>query len=93
MAHTKATGSTQNTRDSQPKYLGIKLSDGERAKIGSIIVRQRGTKFWPGENVRLGRDWTIYAVKDGVVKFSQKRKERFDGKTARVKVVSVLSPA
>ena len=93
MANTKATGSTQNTRDSQPKYLGIKLSDGERAKIGSIIVRQRGTKFWPGENVRLGRDWTIYAVKDGVVKFSQKRKERFDGKTARVKVVSVLSPA
>ena len=90
MAHTKATGSTQNVRDSQPKYLGVKLFAGERANVGSIIVRQRGTKFFPGENVRAGRDFTLYAVKDGTVKFSTKRKTRFDGKKRLVSVVSVL---
>ena len=90
MAHTKATGSTSNLRDSQPKYLGVKLFAGERAKVGSIIVRQRGTKFFPGENVRAGRDFTLYAVKDGTVKFSTKRKTRFDGKKRLVSVVSVL---
>lgn len=90
MAHTKATGSTSNLRDSGPKYLGVKLSQGERAKAGSVIVRQRGTKFWPGENVRAGRDWTLYAIKEGAVKFSTKRKTRFDGKTSMRKVVSVI---
>lgn len=89
MAHTKATGSTSNLRDSQPKYLGVKLFAGERAKTGSIIIRQRGTKFWPGKNVRLGRDHTLYAVKEGQVKFSERRRTRFDGKLQRVKVVSV----
>lgn len=90
MTHTKATGSTSNARDSGPKYLGVKLYAGEKAKIGSVIVRQRGTKIWPGTNVRAGRDWTLYAVKEGVVKFSTKRKSRFDGKNARVNVVSVV---
>ncbi|OGF82245.1 50S ribosomal protein L27 [Candidatus Giovannonibacteria bacterium RIFCSPLOWO2_01_FULL_46_13] len=90
MAHTKATGSTANLRDSGPKYLGVKLFSGEKAKIGSIIIRQRGSKFWPGQNVRVGKDWTIYAIKEGIVKFSTKRKSRFDGKTARVKTVSVI---
>ena len=90
MAHTKATGSTSNLRDSQPKYLGVKLFAGERAKIGSIIVRQRGTRFWPGENVRLGKDFTLYAAKEGVVRFSDRRKIRFDGKMKHVKVVSVV---
>lgn len=89
MAHTKATGSTSNLRDSGPKYLGVKLFGGEKAKAGSIIVRQRGTKFLPGENVRLGRDWTIYAAKEGVVKFSTRRRRRFDGKLKRMAVVSV----
>ncbi|MDP3785019.1 MAG: 50S ribosomal protein L27 [bacterium] len=90
MAHTKATGSTSNLRDSQPKYLGVKLFAGERAKPGSIIIRQRGTKFFPGTNVRLGKDHTLYAIREGVVKFSSKRRERFDGKIRRAKVVSVL---
>jgi large subunit ribosomal protein L27 len=89
MAHTKATGSTSNLRDSKPKYLGVKLFAGERAKVGSVLVRQRGTKFWPGQNVRAGKDWTLYAIKEGVVEFSTKRKSRFDGKAARVNVVSV----
>lgn len=91
MAHTKATGSTSNLRDSKPKYLGVKLSAGERAKKGSIIIRQRGTKFYPGENVKAGKDWTLYAIKDGFVKFGTKRKNSFDGKVARVNVVSVVS--
>lgn len=90
MAHTKATGSTQNIGDSQPKYLGVKLFAGERAKTGAIIVRQRGTKFWPGENVRLGSDHTLYAAEEGMVKFSERRRTRFDGKPQRVKVVSVV---
>lgn len=90
MAHTKATGSTSNLRDSKPKYLGVKLFGGERAKIGSIIIRQRGTKFYPGENVKVGRDWTLYAMKSGLVKFGTKRKTSFDGKTSRVSVVSVV---
>ena len=90
MAHTKATGSTANARDSGPKYLGVKLFAGEKAKIGSIIVRQRGTKFWPGSNVRVGKDWTIYAIKEGQVQFSTKHKNHFDGKNSRVSVVSVI---
>ncbi|MBI2024053.1 50S ribosomal protein L27 [Candidatus Giovannonibacteria bacterium] len=91
MAHTKATGSTSNLRDSKPKYLGVKLFEGEKAKIGSVLIRQRGTKFWPGENVRAGKDWTLYAIKDGKVKFSTKRKNRFDGKNTRIRVVSVIA--
>jgi len=77
MAHTKATGSTSNLRDSKPKYLGVKLSAGQNAKTGAIIIRQRGTKFYPGENVKAGRDWTLYAMKPGLVKFSTKRKTSF----------------
>ena len=90
MAHTKATGSTSNLRDSHPKSLGAKTFAGERGKVGAIVVRRRGTKFFPGENVRAGRDFTLYAVKDGTVKFSTKRKTRFDGKKRLVSVVSVL---
>ncbi len=91
MAHTKATGSTSNLRDSGPKYLGVKLSQGEAAKIGSIIIRQRGSKFRAGENVRVGKDWTIYSLKEGVVNFTTKRKNRFDGKSRRVNIVSVIA--
>ena len=70
MAHKKGVGSSRNGRDSNPKMLGVKLYDGQAVKPGMIIVRQRGTKIRPGENVRLGSDDTIYAVTDGVVKFS-----------------------
>jgi len=89
MAHTKAGGSTQNLRDSQPKYLGIKLFAGEKAQPGSIIVRQRGTRFIAGTNVRMGKDHTLYAIKEGQVKYLRKRKTRFDGNTVLRKVVSV----
>lgn len=90
MAHTKAGGSTQNNRDSGPKYLGIKLYAGERAKAGSILVRQRGTKFYPGAGTRLGKDDTLYAIREGVVKFETKRKIKFDGNKKHINLVSVV---
>lgn len=90
MAHKKAGGSTRLGRDSQPKYLGIKLHDGQKAQPGSIIVRQRGTKFRPGKNVRRGNDDTIYAVKNGVVKFSTKMVIKFDGNRKKAKFVNVI---
>lgn len=69
MAHKKAGGSTRNGRDSNPKYLGIKLFGGQRVRAGNIIVRQRGTRFHAGENVGVGRDHTLFALADGHVKF------------------------
>ena len=69
MAHKKAGGSTRNGRDSNPKYLGVKRYGGEVVKAGSIIIRQRGTKTHPGTNVGSGIDHTLFALKDGVVKF------------------------
>jgi large subunit ribosomal protein L27 len=71
MAHHKAGGSSRNGRDSPGRRLGVKLFGGEAATGGNIIVRQRGTKFFPGENVSMGRDHTIFAVKDGTVKFRE----------------------
>lgn len=90
MAKTKAAGATKLGRDSQPKYLGLKLSEGQKVKPGMLIVRQRGTKFCPGKNVKKGSDDTLYAVKEGVVKFKTKRKKRFDGSQRIVKVVNVV---
>ena len=69
MAHKKAGGSTRNGRDSNPKYLGVKRYGGEAVLAGNIIVRQRGTKFKAGDNVGVGRDHTLFALKDGKVKF------------------------
>lgn len=91
MAHTKAIGSTQLGRDSQPKYLGVKLHDGQIAKPGNIIVRQRGTKFIPGDGVRIGHDDTIYAVIAGKVKFTTKKKKLFNGQKRLVKVVNIVA--
>lgn len=71
MAQKKAGGSSKNGRDSNPKYLGVKCYGGEAVKGGSIIVRQRGTKFHPGENVGMGRDHTLYSKVAGVVRFSR----------------------
>jgi large subunit ribosomal protein L27 len=71
MAHKKGQGSSRNGRDSNPQMLGIKLFGGQLAKPGSIICRQRGTRWRPGKNVRVGRDWTIYSVIDGKVLFDQ----------------------
>jgi len=89
MASTKAGGSTKNVRDSNPKYLGVKRADGQSVRNGEIIVRQRGTKIEAGNNVRVGRDHTLYAVVSGTVSFSEKRKKRFDGSVTKKKVVSV----
>lgn len=90
MSKVKAGGTAKNLRDSQPKFLGVKLSDGAKAKPGAIIVRQRGTKFMPGVGVKLGKDHTIFALKEGIVKFKNKRKTRFDGKTVKRKLVEVI---
>lgn len=90
MAKTKAAGSTRLGRDSAPKYLGVKISDGQKAGSGMIIVRQRGTKFLAGKNVRRGGDDTLYAATEGVVSFATKKKKRFDGSQRIVKVVNVL---
>ena len=78
-------------RESMSQRLGIKLYDGQKVKIGMIIVRQRGTKYLLGRNVKKGSDDTIYAMKDGFVKFSQKTKRLYDGSSRVAKVVSVLS--
>ncbi len=91
MAHTKAIGSTQLGRDSQPKYLGVKLHDGQIAKPGNIIIRQRGTKFLPGKGVRLGHDYTIYAVSVGKIKFTTKKKKLFNGHKRLIKIVNVIA--
>jgi len=89
MAHRKAGGTARNLRDSQPKYLGTKLYAGQTAKAGSIIVRQRGTKILAGDNVRAGKDHTLFAVKPGTVSFREVRKTKFDGTSSRKKVVDV----
>ena len=91
MAHTKSSGATRLGRDSGPQYLGVKKYDGEQVRPGNIIVRQRGSTIVPGANVRQGKDYTLYAVADGTVKFSERRKVRFDGTMRRVKVANVLS--
>ena len=91
MAHTKAIGSTHLGRDSQPKYLGVKLYDGQVAQPGSIIIRQRGTKFFPGKGVRRGNDDTLYSVINGKIKFTTTKRKRFDGSRRLVKVVNVIT--
>lgn len=82
-AHKKGMGSSKNGRDSNPKMLGVKRYGGQAVLAGNILVRQRGSKFRPGENVMMGRDFTLFAVADGLVRFEQK-----DGR-ALVSVVAV----
>ncbi len=74
MAHKKGQSSSRNGRDSQPKMLGVKAFGGEFVTTGSIIIRQRGTKYHPGKNVGCGRDYTLFALADGTVKFSKARR-------------------
>ncbi len=90
MAHRKAGGTAHNLRDSNPKYLGIKIQDGQKAKVGFVLVRQRGTRVLPGKNVSMGKDHTLFALKDGVVKFKHKRKEGFDNIMQKKKVVHIV---
>ena len=91
MAHTKAIGSTKLGRDSIAKRLGIKLQDGQKVSVGQIIVRQRGTKYTPGAGVMRAADDTLFAGKDGTVKFSTKMKTHFDGSRKRATVVQVIA--
>jgi large subunit ribosomal protein L27 len=76
MAHKQGQGSSKNGRDSKPKFLGIKCFGGEHVIAGNIIVRQRGTRFRPGRNVGLGRDFTLFALSEGIVKFDSTAKKR-----------------
>ncbi|MFH0776869.1 MAG: 50S ribosomal protein L27 [Patescibacteria group bacterium] len=89
MAHKKAGGSTQNIRDSQPKYLGVKKFGGERVAAGNIIIRQKGMKYEPGANVYAGKDFTIHAKIAGKVKFNEKQLLKFNSQKKRKTVVSV----
>ena len=88
MAHKKGQGSTRNGRDSNPKMRGVKRFAGENVRAGSILVRQVGTKFHAGENVGIGRDWTLFAKVDGVVKF-----ERHGRYRTRIAVYPAAAPA
>ena len=90
MAHKKAGGSTSLGRDSQSKRLGVKLSDGQYAKSGAIIIRQRGTKYHPGQNVKKGKDDTLFSITNGFVKFTTKKLKKFNGKLADTKIVNVV---
>jgi large subunit ribosomal protein L27 len=85
MAHKKGVGSSRNGRDSNPKMLGVKCGDGQSVRSGAIIVRQRGTRIHPGNNVGMGKDHTLFALVDGAVKFENATKDR--------KRVSVYAPA
>lgn len=89
MAKTKATGATKLGRNSLPKYLGVKLFEGQSAKTGMIIVRQRGTHFRAGKDVKMGGDNTLYALKDGFVKYQTKRVKTFDGSKKMTKIVKI----
>lgn len=90
MATKKGGGSTKNGRDSNPKYLGVKINEGERAKTGAVLVRQRGTDVIPGTSVGMGKDHTLFALKDGIVRFAYTRMTHFDTSAKKKKVVSVV---
>ena len=90
MATKKSGGSTTLGRDSQSKRLGVKLSDGQKAKTGSIIIRQRGTKYHPGENVKKGKDDTLFASSAGIVRFKTKKLQKFNNKLVKGKIVNVV---
>ncbi len=91
MAHVKSGGSTKLGRDSNSKRLGIKKSDGQTVQSGNVLIRQRGTKWHPGLNTKIGCDDTIYSLVNGTVKFSNKRKKTFTGKIKRVSLINVIS--
>lgn len=90
MAHKKAGGSTTYGRDSRSKRLGVKIQDGGYAKVGSIIIRQRGTKYRPGKNVKRGKDDTLFAVMAGLVKFATKKIRKYDNRLVATKIVKVM---
>lgn len=89
MSTSKSSGSSRLGRDSAAQRLGVKVYAGEKIKTGMIIIRQRGTKYIPGKNVKRGSDDTLYALKDGVVRFGTKLKKLFNGKQRQAKIVNV----
>ncbi len=89
MATKKSGGTVKNGRDSGPRYLGVKLYAGEKAKAGSIIIRQAGLVTLPGENTDIGKDYTIYSLAEGTVSFGTKRKMGFNGKSKTKNIVHV----
>ena len=91
MSHKKAAGSAENLKDSKAKYRGLKLSGGQIAKAGNIILKQKGNQYIPGDNVYQGRDFTLHASIDGVVTFRRKNVLRFDGRKYPRTVVSIQS--
>lgn len=91
MAHRKAEGSSKNGRDSGPRYLGVKINNGETVKIGQVILRQKGSNTLAGLNVGKGKDHTLFALKDGKVEFKTKRKLNFDSTTTRKNIVNVIA--
>ena len=90
MAHTKSVGAAKNSRESESKRLGVKRSDGQAVSAGQIIIRQRGTKYLPGVNVKMGGDDTIFSMKTGKVRYKASKKTRFDGSVRYATVVSVV---
>jgi len=92
MSHKKAGGSTKNGRDSNAKRLGVKLYGGQKVKAGNILVRQKGNKFFAGEGVGTGKDFTLFALRDGVVKFTEKRQKKYDGRVYKNKIVNIVDP-
>lgn len=89
MAKTKSAGSSRLGRESASQRLGVKIFSGEKARPGMIIIRQRGTKFLPGKNVKRGSDDTLYATKAGIVRFKTKIKKHFDNSCRLVKLVNI----
>lgn len=89
MAKTKNLGGSRLGRDSLPKFLGIKVREGQKAMPGNIIIRQRGTKFFPGKNVKRASDDSLYAMKEGIVHFATKTKTGFNSAKKEVKVVNI----
>lgn len=90
MATKKAGGSTRLGRDSQPQYLGTKVGDGQIVNAGAVLVRQRGTRIHPGKNVQKGKDDTLFSLIPGVVKFTEKKRVRFDGSMRLTSFVSIV---
>lgn len=90
MSKTKAAGTSRLGRDSIGKRLGVKLFAGQTAKPGNIIIKQRGTKFLPGKNVRRGNDDSLYSAKEGIVQFRTTKKIKFNGQKKLVKIVDVI---
>lgn len=93
MAHKKAAGSTNNGRDSESKRRGVKKFGGESVIAGNILVRQQGNKFWAGENVGIGKDFTLFALTPGKVEFYEKKQKKFNGRVYRNRFIRVVQEA